>query len=94
LRAALLKDFRPGALPDFRLAAGAAYYRRVQGKETAMGSLTEELRRREAAARAEAGRLRSRIEELSGELARAEEQVSRLVIAREEVHPGAGRPGR
>jgi hypothetical protein len=50
-----------------------------------MGSLIEELRRREAAARAEADRLRTRIEELSGELARAEEHASRLVIAREEV---------
>ena len=50
-----------------------------------MGSLIEELRRREAAARAEADRLRSRIEELAEELARAEEQVSRLAIAREEV---------
>ena len=50
-----------------------------------MGSLVEELMRREAAARAEADRLRSRIEELAEELARAEEQVSRLVIAREEV---------
>jgi hypothetical protein len=50
-----------------------------------MGSLIEELRRREAAARAEADRLRSRIEELAGELARAEEQASRLAIAREEV---------
>ena len=50
-----------------------------------MGSLIEELRRREAAAQAEAGRLRARIEELSGELARTEEQVSRLVITREEV---------
>ena len=50
-----------------------------------MGSLIEELRRREAAARAEADRLRARIEELAEELARAEEQVSRLVIAREEV---------
>jgi hypothetical protein len=50
-----------------------------------MGSLVEELKRREAAARAEADRLRARIEELSGELARAEEQVTRLVIAREEV---------
>jgi len=46
-----------------------------------MGSLIEELRRREDAARAEAGRLRSRIEELSGELARAEERASRLAIA-------------
>jgi len=69
-----------------------------------MGSLIEELRRREAAARAEAGRLRTRIEELSEDLARAEEQVSRLVIAREEVvraleepavaEPAAGQDGR
>ena len=50
-----------------------------------MGSLVEELKRREAAARAEADRLRARIEELSGDLARAEEQVSRLAITREEV---------
>jgi hypothetical protein len=67
-----------------------------------MGSLVEELKHREAAARAEADRLRSRIEELAEELARAEEQVSRLVIAREEVRrvleepaaaePAAGRP--
>ena len=47
-----------------------------------MGSLIEELRRREAAARAEADRLRTRIEELSEDLARAEEQASRLSIAR------------
>jgi hypothetical protein len=72
-------------LPDFWLIGDVVFYRRVQGKEAAMGSLIEELRRREAAARAEADRLRSRIEELSGELARAEEQVSRLAIAREEV---------
>jgi hypothetical protein len=50
-----------------------------------MGSLVEELKRREAAARAGADLLRSRIEELAEELARAKEQVSRLVIAREEV---------
>jgi hypothetical protein len=50
-----------------------------------MGSLIEELRRREAAARAEAEGLRARIEELSGDLARAEERVSRLAITREEV---------
>ena len=50
-----------------------------------MRSLIEELRRREAAVRAEADRLRTRIEELSEDLARADEQVSRLVIAREEV---------
>jgi hypothetical protein len=50
-----------------------------------VGSLIEELRRREAAARAEADRLRARIEELSGDLAEAEERVSRLAITREEV---------
>jgi hypothetical protein len=50
-----------------------------------MGSLIEELMRREAAARAGADRLRCRIEELAEELGRGEEQVSRLVIAREEV---------
>jgi hypothetical protein len=43
-----------------------------------MGSLIDELGRREAAARAEAGRPRARVEELAEELARAEEQVSRL----------------
>jgi hypothetical protein len=62
-----------------------------------MGSLTEELERREAAARAEAGRLRARIEELAGDLARAEEQVTQLAIAREEVtrvleEPAAAEP--
>jgi hypothetical protein len=50
-----------------------------------MGSLVDELRRREAAARAEADRLRARMQELADELDRAEEQVTRLVIAREEV---------
>jgi hypothetical protein len=69
-----------------------------------MGSLIEELRRREDAARAEAGRLRVRIEELSGDLARAEERASRLAVAREEVtrvmeepaaaDPPAGQDGR
>jgi hypothetical protein len=57
-----------------------------------MGSLIEELRRREAAARAEADRLRARIEELTEELARAEEQVTRLVITREEVTRVLGEP--
>lgn len=50
-----------------------------------MGSLVDELRRREAVARAEADRLRARVQELADELDRAEEQVTRLVIAREEV---------
>src|SRR5215472_3361177 len=50
-----------------------------------MGSLAGEVKRREAAARAEADRLRARIGELSGDLARAEERVLRLAITREEV---------
>ncbi len=68
-----------------------------------MGSLVDELRLREAAARAEADRLRARVQELAEELERAEEQVTRLVIAREEVtrilegpvrvEPPAGEPG-
>jgi hypothetical protein len=53
--------------------------------EAADGSLIEELKRREAAARAEADRLRARDQELAGALARAEEQASRLAIAWEEV---------
>jgi hypothetical protein len=57
-----------------------------------MGSLIEELRRREDAVRAEAGRLRVWIGELSGGLARAEEQASRLAIAREEVTRVMGEP--
>jgi hypothetical protein len=50
-----------------------------------MGSLIQELMRRETAAWAEADGLRGQMEELVGELAVAEEQVSRLAIAREEV---------
>jgi hypothetical protein len=57
-----------------------------------MGSLIEELERREAAARAEADGLRARIEELTGELSRAEEQVTRLAITREEVTRILGEP--
>lgn len=57
-----------------------------------MGSLIEELERREAAARADADRLRARIEELTRELARAEEQVTRLAITREEVTQILGEP--
>ena len=57
-----------------------------------MGSLIEELKRQEEAARAEADRLRARIEELAGDLARAEEHASRLVIAREEVTRVLGEP--
>ena len=50
-----------------------------------MGSLIDELQRREAAARAEAEELRGRIAKLTERPARAEERLSRLVIARETV---------
>jgi hypothetical protein len=50
-----------------------------------MGSLVDELERREAAARAEAERLRGQIAELSERLAGVEELLSRLVIARDVV---------
>lgn len=50
-----------------------------------MGSLVDELQRREAAARKEAGELRGQIAQLTGRLARVEERLSRLVIARETV---------
>ncbi|HEV3289157.1 MAG TPA: hypothetical protein VG123_09200 [Streptosporangiaceae bacterium] len=68
-----------------------------------MGSLVDELRRREAAARTEAERLRGQIAELAERLAGVEERLSRLVIAREvagevldraasEVSPVPGQP--
>ena len=68
-----------------------------------MGSLIDELQRREAAARAEAGQLRGQIARLAERLAGVEEQLSRLVIAREvvdevldgaaaEVSPASGQP--
>jgi hypothetical protein len=50
-----------------------------------MGSLVDELQRREAAVRAEAEELRGRIAELAERLAGAEERLSRLVITRETV---------
>jgi hypothetical protein len=50
-----------------------------------MGSLTDELQRRETAARAEAEELRGQIAELAGRLAGVEERLSRLVITRETV---------
>ena len=50
-----------------------------------MGSLVDELRRREMAARAEAEQLRGQIAELAERLAGVEERLSRLVIAREVV---------
>jgi hypothetical protein len=56
-----------------------------------MGSLVDDLRRREAAARAEAERLRGQIAELAERLAGVEERLSRLVIAREVVDEVLGR---
>ena len=50
-----------------------------------MGSLIDELQRREAAARAEAEELRGRIAELTEQLSQAEERLSRLVITRQTV---------
>jgi hypothetical protein len=58
-----------------------------------MGSLIDELQRREAAARQEAEDLRGQVAQLAGRLARAEERLSRLVITREmvdEVLNGSG----
>jgi hypothetical protein len=58
-----------------------------------MGSLIEELQRREAAARQEADELRGEIARLGERLARAEETLARLEITREtvaEVLGGAG----
>ncbi len=50
-----------------------------------MGSLIDELQRRETAARAVAGELRGPIAELTEQLAQAEERLSRLVITRQAV---------
>jgi len=58
-----------------------------------MGSLIDELQRREAAARAEAEELRGRIAELTEQLARAEERLSRLVITRQTVDEVLGEAG-
>jgi hypothetical protein len=58
-----------------------------------MGSLIDELQRREAAARAEAEDLRGQIAQLSERLAGAEERLSRLVITRETVDEVLGEAG-
>jgi hypothetical protein len=58
-----------------------------------MGSLLDELERREAAARAEAEELRGRIAELTQRLAGAEERLARLVITRETVEEVLGAAG-
>src|SRR6266852_5808768 len=69
----------------------------VRVRRRLMGSLVDELRRREAAAREEAEELRGRIAELAERLAGVEERLSRLVITREMVdevlsEAGAGVP--
>jgi hypothetical protein len=58
-----------------------------------MGSLIDELQRREAAARAEAEELRGQIAQLAERLAGVEEQLSRLVITRETVDEVLGGSG-
>jgi hypothetical protein len=58
-----------------------------------MGSLIDELERREAAARAEAEELRGQIAELAERLAGVEELLSRLVITREMVDEVLGEAG-
>ncbi len=58
-----------------------------------MGSLIDELRRREAAAREEAEELRGQIAQLAERLAGAEDRLSRLVIARETVDEVLGEAG-
>ena len=58
-----------------------------------MGSLLDELERREAEARAEAEELRGRIAELTERLAVAEERLARLVITRETVDEVLAAPG-
>src|SRR5260370_13433818 len=54
----------------------------VRARRRLMGSLIDELQRREAAAPAEAEELRGQIARLSERLAGAEERLSRLVITR------------
>jgi cell division septum initiation protein DivIVA len=77
-----------------RLPAPAAFYCCGKSKEAgAMGSLIDELQRREAAARAEAEELRGRIAELTEQLAQAEERPSRLVITRQTVDEVLGEAG-
>src|SRR5260370_30258656 len=70
-----------GRLP---VPAGFYCFGQEQGGRL-MGSVMDELRRREAAARAEAEELRGRIAELAERLAGVEERLSRLVITREMV---------
>jgi Transcriptional regulator, AbiEi antitoxin len=75
------------------LSPPAAFYCSCRKKVVSMGSLIDELHRREAAARAEAEELRGRIAELTGLLAQAEERLSRLVITRQTVDEVLGEAG-
>jgi hypothetical protein len=68
------------------LPAPAVFYSSGQQvRRRLMGSLIDELQRREAAARAQAEELRGQIARLAERLAGVEEQLSRLMIAREVV---------
>jgi hypothetical protein len=64
-----------------------------QVRRRLLGSLVDELQRREAAPRAEAEELRGRIAQLTERLVGVEEQLSRLVIAREVVDEVLGGTG-
>jgi hypothetical protein len=64
---ALLEGVLTCSLPDVRVICAALFYCRVEGEGgRRMGSLIDEFKRQEEAARAEADRLRARIEELAG----------------------------
>ena len=58
-----------------------------------MGSLIDELQRREAAVRAQAEELRGQIVQLTEQLAGVEAQLARLVTAREVVDEVLDEPG-
>src|SRR5258707_13817409 len=77
------------------MRAGRLLPFRIGARRCPMGSLIEELRRREAAARQEADELRGEIARLSERLARAEEGLARLGITRGTVAGilGGGGPG-
>jgi hypothetical protein len=76
------------------LSAGASIFRGSQSEAVVvMGSLLEELARREAAARRRAEQIRQQIVELSQRLAAEDELVSRLLITRETVEQVLGEAG-
>jgi hypothetical protein len=78
---------------ELLLLPAVSYCFGQQVRRRLMGSLVDELQRREAAARAEAEELRRQIAQLSGCLAGVEEQLSRLVTAREVVDEVLGGTG-